>query len=89
MLCTPPYNEFWSQAAWLGLLALLLLISAQLCPILCNPMDSSPLGLYVLGIFFRQEYWSELPFPSPGNLLNSGITPGLLCLLHWQADSYH
>ena len=22
--------------------------------------------------FFRQEYWSELPFPSPGNLLRDG-----------------
>ena len=23
--------------------------------------------------FSRQEYWSELPFPSPGNLLDPGI----------------
>ena len=23
--------------------------------------------------FPRQEYWSRLPFPSPGNLLDSGI----------------
>ena len=23
--------------------------------------------------FFRQEYWIELPFPSPGNLPNPGI----------------
>ena len=23
----------------------------------------------------RQEYWSELPFPSPGNLPNPGIEP--------------
>ena len=23
----------------------------------------------------RQEYWSRLPFPSPGNLLNPGIKP--------------
>ena len=26
--------------------------------------------------FSRQEYWSGLPFPSPGNLLNPGIKPG-------------
>jgi len=26
--------------------------------------------------FFRQEDWSGLPFPSPGDLLNSGIEPG-------------
>jgi len=25
---------------------------------------------------FRQEYWSGLPFPSPGDLPNSGIKPG-------------
>ena len=25
--------------------------------------------------FSRQEYWSGLPFPSPGNLLNLGIKP--------------
>ena len=26
--------------------------------------------------FSRQEYWSGLPFPSPGDLSNSGIEPG-------------
>ena len=25
--------------------------------------------------FPRQEYWSELPFPSPGNLPDPGIEP--------------
>ena len=25
--------------------------------------------------FSRQEYWSGLPFPSPGNLFNPGIEP--------------
>ena len=25
--------------------------------------------------FFRQQYWSGLPFPSPGDLLNPGIKP--------------
>ena len=28
--------------------------------------------------FFRQEYWSGLPFPSPGDLPDPGIKPGLL-----------
>ena len=37
--------------------------------------------------FSRQEYWSELPFPPPGDLPNPGIEPGLLHLLHWQAGS--
>ena len=25
--------------------------------------------------FSRQEYWSELPFPSPGDLPDTGIEP--------------
>ena len=37
--------------------------------------------------FSRQEYWSELPFPPPGDLPDPGIEA--LCLLHWQADSNH
>ena len=37
--------------------------------------------------FSRQEYWNELPFPTPGHLPNPGIEPASLCLLHWQADS--
>ena len=28
--------------------------------------------------FSRQEYWSGLPFPSPGDLPNPGIEPSLL-----------
>ena len=28
--------------------------------------------------FSRQEYWSELPFPTPGDLLNPGIKPMFL-----------
>ena len=34
--------------------------------------------------FSRQQYWSGLPFPSPGDLLNLGIEPGSPAL---QADS--
>ena len=36
--------------------------------------------------FSRQEYWSGLPFPSPGDLPDPGIKPGSPAL---QADSYH
>ena len=46
----------------------------QLCLTLCNPMDYSPPGTSLLGIL-QQEYWSGLPFPSPGDLLNPGIEP--------------
>ena len=37
--------------------------------------------------FPRQEYWSGLPFPSPGDLPDPGIEPFSPRLLHWQADS--
>ena len=47
---------------------------AQLCPTLCDPMDCSPQAPLFMG-FFRQEYGSGLPFPSPGDLLKPGIKP--------------
>ena len=34
--------------------------------------------------FSRQEYWSELPFPSPEIFLMQGLNSHLL---HWQLDS--
>ena len=38
--------------------------------------------------FPRQEHWSGLSFPTPGNLSDSEIEPkSLLCLLRWQTDS--
>ena len=37
--------------------------------------------------FSRQEYWSGLPCPLPGDLLDPGIEPVSLSLLHWQAGS--
>ena len=37
--------------------------------------------------FPRQEYWSGLPFPSPGNLSKQRWKLCLLCLLHCQVDS--
>ena len=42
--------------------------------------------------FFRQGYWSGLPFPFAEDLPDPGIKPESLCLLHWQVDSlplYH
>ena len=43
---------------------LLLLLSPQSCPTLCDPIDGSPPGSRSLGVS-RQEHWSGLPFPSP------------------------
>ena len=35
----------------------------------CSPLDSSPMG------FPKQESWSGLPFPSPGDLSDPGVEP--------------
>jgi len=48
---------------------------AQSCLLLCDPRCYSPPGSSVHE-FPRQEYWSGLPFPSPGDLPNDpGIKP--------------
>ena len=43
----------------------------ELCPYLCDPHGPQPTRLLcpVPVGFPRQEYWSELPFPSPGALV--------------------
>ena len=48
--------------------------SLQSCLTLCNPMDGSCQAPLSMG-FSRQEYWSGLPFSSPGDLPNPGIEP--------------
>ena len=55
------------------------------CLILCNLMDRRHQTPLSMG-FPRQEYWSGLPFPSPGVLANSRIKPMSPALL---ADSVH
>jgi len=49
----------------------------------CNPIDCSLPGSSVHGIL-QQEYWSGLPFPSPGDLPDPEIKPRSPAL---QADS--
>ena len=40
--------------------------------------------------FSRQEYWTGLPFPSPGDLLNPGLKPmSPVHLLHCRQILYH
>ena len=49
-----------------------LCLVAQSCPILCDPWTvalQAPQSME----FFRREYWSELPFPPPGDLPDPGI----------------
>ena len=58
-------------------------IVAQSCLALWIPWTivyQAPLSME----FSRQEYWSGLPFPSPGDLSDPGIEPGFPAL---QADS--
>ena len=45
---------------------------AQSCPTLCDPMDCCLPGSPSIE-FYRQEYWSGLPVPSPGDLPNPGV----------------
>ena len=46
---------------------------AQSCPTLCDPMDCSCQAPLSVGCR-RQECWSRLPFPSPGDLPEPGIS---------------
>ena len=49
----------------------------------CDPWTVAHQAFPSMG-FSRQEYWSGLPFPSPGDIPNSGTEPRSLVL---QADS--
>ena len=53
------------------------------CPTLSTPWTVTCQAPLSMG-FFRHEYWSGLPFPSPGDLPEPGIEPGSPAL---QADS--
>ena len=55
----------------------------QLCLTLCDPMDCSPPGSSVHGIH-RQESWSGLPCPPPGDFPKPVVEPRSPAL---QADS--
>ena len=45
---------------------------AESCPALCKPMDCSLYQAPLSMEFFRQEYWSGLPLPPPGDLPHLG-----------------
>ena len=53
----------------------LCVLVAQLCQILCDPVDIACQAPLSMG-FPRQEYWSGLPGPPPEDLPNLGIGPG-------------
>ena len=47
---------------------------AQSCPTLCDPWTVAHQAPPSMG-FSRQEYWSRVPFPSPGHLPKPGFFP--------------
>ena len=47
---------------------------AQLCLTLCDPMDCSPPGSSVHGVFQARK-WNGLSFPPPGDLPDPGVKP--------------
>ena len=53
------------------------MLVAQLCPTLLTLWTIALQAPLSMG-FSRQEYGSGLSFPSPGDLCNLGIEPGLL-----------
>ena len=49
---------------------------AKSCPTLVTPLTVTCQAPLSMG-FSRQEYWSGLPFPSPGDLPDPGLNPSL------------
>ena len=52
-------------------------LGAKSCPTLATPWTVARQAPLSMG-FSRQEYWSGLPFSSPGHLPDTGIKPYLL-----------
>ena len=48
----------------------------QRCLTLCDPMGSTAHQAPLSMKFSRQEYWSGLPFPPPGDLPDPRMEPG-------------
>ena len=80
----PAWIEWGSRC--INLLAWVPAQSLQSCLTLCDPMDCSLPSSSVHG-FFRQEYWSGLPFPPPEHLPDPGIKPVSPASPALQADS--
>ena len=56
----------------------------QSYPTVSDPMDYSPAQAPLSMELYRQQNWSRLPFPSPGDLPDPAIKPGSPAL---QTDS--
>ena len=60
-------------------------VCGQSCPTVCSPMDCSPPGSSVHGIF-QARILRGCHFLLQGLFPTQRSNPGLLCLLHWQTD---
>ena len=63
-----------SQGSANGVTRAGLRLVAQLCPTLCDLWTAARQAPLSMGIL-RQEYWSALPCPPPGDLPDAGIKP--------------
>ena len=80
--CTEPipFLNGWTMVSkrnWLTILCCCIVTKS--CPILATPWTVAPQASLSMR-FSRQEYWSRLPFASPGDLPDSGIKLASLAL---------
>ena len=78
-----------SQGGGAGVFAAVSTLLWRSCSVvsdICNPIDCSHQAPLFMG-FFRQEYWSGLPCPPPGDLPNPGTELPSLMSPSW-ADGF-
>ena len=90
LLCLPLQSSKWASVFFLPLAFYVCMCakSLQLFPTLCNPMTVVRQAPLSMGLS-RQEYWSGLPCPPPGNLANPGTEPASLTSPALQANCPH
>ena len=70
-----PFNDCLTIIFWLNTLETVVVLSLSCVQFFATPWTIAYQAPPSMG-FSRQEYWSGLPFPSPGDLPNPGIEPG-------------
>ena len=85
---SPDNPKSFPNGHWVSL-DVLVCVHAQLlrCVWLCDPMDYSPPGSSVHGIFQARTLEPVAISDSRGSTQSRGLNSCLLQLLHWQADS--
>ena len=77
----PGNGSYWSllphRAGHFICIQSVMCLVAQSCPTLCDPVDCrlQPARFLCPQGFSRQDYWSGLPYPPPGDFPNPGIKP--------------